>query len=113
MKQIKVTTSNNQEVIINAFDELIKLKETADNKKLEWLIDEMTKLGCNDEQIKNLEERGLPKQIYVSSDIHKLANQTMSIYAEVTEHKLLPKGIMLFSWLGPFSKYNVELTLKQ
>jgi hypothetical protein len=72
------------------------IQEFEETKKAE-LIEILEKLGQPD-IVKKISELGLPKKMFVSSDMFHFIKIYFNRYANIVEHKLLPKQCILFSW---------------
>ncbi|MDP3443093.1 MAG: hypothetical protein Q8T08_09575 [Ignavibacteria bacterium] len=93
---------NNRSLIIQQFlNELNKLAEAEHSlvNKLKADLVQALLLGGEENAAKRVLEEGLPSYIYVSSDIFKVCEITMSKYATIVENKLFDEpNMMLLSW---------------
>ena len=85
--------------VLNVAKEFVKLNEEGKKLKAMALINIMEKAGFP-EVADAIREKGLPSEIYISSDLHKGLKGYLEEYSTVYESDTL-EGAILFSWCDP------------
>ncbi len=84
--------------IKDAYEKLTRHEKEMQKRKCILLISAIMHFPGNDNLIKDLEEKGLPKTIYVSDGIPKEVVKNLSFFAHVVRHSALQDPGILFSW---------------
>lgn len=84
--------------IQDAFEKMQKHFKEMEKRKAILLINAIMHFKGNDGLMKELDEKGLPKTIYVSDGIPKEVVKNLSLFAHVVRHSALQDPGILFSW---------------
>lgn len=91
--------------IINNLQEIIK---QIDKDKIELLI-QLCETTDNIDLVKDIKEKGLPLEIFISKDLRDLV-EIFNYFAKVRINPWLSKTKVWFSWVKPFNETFPDFT---
>lgn len=78
--------------------ELQEIQKNLNNQKAEILKEVLLKIGGNQASIDEISKNGLPKQVFVSSDVPQVVITRLSFFCPVVIHEWLQQSSIVFVW---------------